>query len=77
MRPFIESSIRKVLLSSRYSIRVAYAVSKCVDVDKIMTKRCPFCGKQFKLKSSLAHHIYTHDEFLGFMECVKGVLSSW
>ncbi|MEM4846745.1 MAG: C2H2-type zinc finger protein [Thermosphaera sp.] len=77
VRKFFESEVKNVLMFRNESVRVAFAVSKCVDIDRVAMKVCPFCGKKFKTKFHLAHHMYSHAEFSGLVECVKEVLKGW
>ncbi|MEM1606198.1 MAG: hypothetical protein QXW41_08150 [Fervidicoccaceae archaeon] len=77
VRAFFESELEHVLTFRKESVRVAFAVSKCLDVDTIARKVCPFCGRRFKTRVSMLSHMYAHVEFSRLIECVKGVLSSW
>lgn len=76
-RAFFESEVKHVLAFRKESVRVAFAVSKCTDVDAIARKVCPFCGRTFKTRHMLAHHMYSHVEFAGLIECVRETLKDW
>lgn len=67
------------LIMADVEITWILAVSKCIDVDKLMTKTCPYCDQKFKKKRSLSNHIlHKHtDEIVKIIECATEIIKKW
>jgi len=74
----IDSIVSRVIRGD-IEARWILAVSKCIDVDRIMALECPFCGAKFKRRGLLSRHVaYMHpDSYVSVVECAIAVLKSW
>jgi len=74
----IDAIVSRVIMGE-IEARWILAVSRCIDVDRVMSLECPFCGAKFKRRGLLSRHVaYMHpDSYVSVVECAIAVLKSW
>lgn len=74
----IYNTIKKIIMSDVETTWLL-ATSKCIDIDKIMIKTCPYCSLRLKTKNLLLLHIINQhpDELVKIIECSTSILKSW
>ncbi|MEM4535312.1 MAG: hypothetical protein QW764_04660 [Desulfurococcaceae archaeon] len=75
----VMEGVLKKVIAANVEYRFVLAISMCIDVDMLMSKRCPFCGIEFKRRGSLANHIKIrhYADLNNIIQCAVNQLKEW
>ncbi|MEM4020316.1 MAG: hypothetical protein QXG57_08830 [Thermofilaceae archaeon] len=67
------------MLAPRAEVRRILAVGKCMDMERVIERVCPFCGVRFKYRSAFVLHVMGRHtrEVNEVVDCVTRVLAEW